>query len=87
MGWHTVPRDDAWKRVTLDHVAGLGQRIWLRCNACGHDLTMEPDAFSTERHVPMTTPLLSIAHRLVCTRCGARKAHCWPEPYSTTKRT
>ena len=31
MSWHTRPTDDAWKRVTLAHIASLDQRIWLRC--------------------------------------------------------
>ena len=37
--------------------------------------------FATEHGLEMTLPLLSIARRLRCSRCGERKAHCWPEPY------
>jgi hypothetical protein len=45
-------------------------------------LTPESKAFATEHGLEMTLPLLSIARRLRCSRCGERKAHCWPEPYS-----
>jgi len=38
MTWHTLPNDDAWRRVTPLSVEALGQRLWLRCNACGYDL-------------------------------------------------
>jgi hypothetical protein len=82
MSWHTRPTDDAWKRVTLAHIASLDQRIWLRCNACAHEQIVEPLAFAAFHDLEQSTPLLTIAERLVCTVCGERKAHCWPEPYS-----
>lgn len=81
MGWHTIPKDDGWKKVTLASIAKLGQRLWLRCNACCHSVTPEPLAFGAEHGLPDTTPLLLIELRLVCTKCRERKAHCWPEPY------
>jgi hypothetical protein len=80
--WHQFPKDDAWRQVHLAHVETLGVRLWLRCNACGDSLTPESKAFATEHGLEMTLPLLSIARRLRCSRCGERKAHCWPEPYS-----
>ena len=70
-----------WPQVHLGSVAGLGARLRLRCNACGHSITPEPEAFAGEHDLEMTIPLLAIAQRLRCSRCGARKAHCWPEPY------
>jgi hypothetical protein len=79
--WHTEPKNDAWREVHLAHVESLGNRLWLRCNACGHSMTPEPCAFAAEHHLDMQTPLLLIARRLKCTRCNERKAHCWPEPY------
>ena len=82
MSWHTKPKDDAWRHVTLAHIASLDQRIWLRCNACGHEQIVEPLAFAAFHDLEQSTPLLSIAERLVCTACGEHKAHCWPEPYS-----
>lgn len=80
--WHgPLPSDDGWRQVTLASTAALGQRLWLRCNGCGHDLTPEPAALGAAHGLAPETPLLIIARRLVCTRCRARKAHCWPEPY------
>jgi hypothetical protein len=81
MSWHQTPKDDAWKRVTLSHIARLGQRIWIRCNGCGHEQIVEPLAFAAFHGLDEGTPLLSISERLVCTACGEHKAHCWPEPY------
>jgi hypothetical protein len=79
--WRQQPKDDAWRQVHLAHVESLGSRLWLRCNACGHSLTPQPRDFAEARHLEMITPLLIIARRLRCARCGKRKAHCWPEPY------
>lgn len=90
MSWHPIPKDDAWKAVTLSHVHELGKRVWLRCNACGHDAYIAPNLFSAASSVPMETPLLLIGRRLRCMMCGERKGHCWPEPYSIggeTKRS
>ena len=85
-GWHRVPKDDAWREVHLAHVESLGTRLWLRCNACGHSLTPGPRQLSEAHGIDMMTPLLTIASRLRCTKCGARKAHCWPEPYGIPTR-
>jgi len=82
MMWHAEPKDDAWRQVHLAHVEGLGQRLWLRCDACGHSITPGPRDFATTHDLEMTTPLLIIAGRLRCTQCNERKAHCWPEPNS-----
>lgn len=79
--WHREPKDSAWRQVHLKHVAELGVNLWLRCNACGHSSTPEPQAFAGAHQLDPMTPLLLIARRLRCTCCGARKAHCWPEPY------
>jgi len=87
--WHRKPKDGAWRDVHLAHVASLGSRLWLRCNDCGHSVTPPPGAFAEAHDLEMTTSLLIIARRLRCTRCGARKAICWPEPYGipTVKRS
>ena len=79
--WHQYPKDYAWRQVHLAHVESLGARLWLRCNDCGHSLTRVPRTFAHNHNLEMLTPLMAIARRLRCTRCGARKAHCWPEPY------
>jgi len=73
--WHTEPKNDAWREVHLAHVESLGNRLWLRCNSCGHSLTPDPREFASEHHLDMRTPLLAIARRLKCTHCNARKAH------------
>jgi len=44
-------------------------------------MTPVPGTFAKEHHLDMVAPLLLIARRLKCTRCHARKAHCWPKPY------
>jgi len=79
--WHPEPKNDAWREVHLAHVESLGNRLWLRCNACGHSITPDPREFAHQHHLDMKTPLLLIAKRLKCTHCNERKAHCWPEPY------
>jgi hypothetical protein len=83
MTWHTFPNDEAWCRVTPLSVEALGQRLWLRCNACGHDLIVPAVEWSASRTVPADMPLLLIARRLRCERCGERKAQCWPEPHDS----
>lgn len=75
------PQDDAWKRVTLAHVASLDQKIWLRCDACGHQQIADPLAFAAFHDLEPSTPLLSIGIRLVCQAYGERKANCWPNPH------
>ena len=79
--WHSPPKNVAWREVHLAHLESLRNRLWLRCNACGRSLTPEPRDFATKHHLDMYTPLLTIARRLKCMHCKARKAHCWPEPY------
>jgi len=87
-GWHgPLPKNNAWRQVTLASIAAMGQRLWLRCNACGRDLSPEPKAFAAEHGLPLDTPLAIIARRLVCTRCGARKGNCRPEPYAIGKNS
>lgn len=85
MAWHTIPKDDAWKQVTLASVNALGQRIWLRCNGCGRDVYTPPLDFAAQRNLDPSTPLLVITIRLRCTRCGKRKGWCSPEPYSQSR--
>jgi hypothetical protein len=82
--WHPQPRDGAWRQVHLAHVESLGKKLWLQC-VCGHASEPLPRAFAEQHALPMSTPLLSIARRLRCTRCGERKAHCRPEPYRTPR--
>ncbi len=87
MSWHQPPQDGAWRGVHLAYLAGMGQRAWLHCSQCGHEDTVAPADLAERHGLPMTLPLLAIARRLVCSRCGARKAQCWPEPYALPAKT
>jgi hypothetical protein len=71
------PNEDHRERKAVD----LGNRLWLRCNECGHSITSEPREFVSAHHLDIQTPLRVIARRLKCSHCNERKAHCWPEPY------
>ena len=87
MSWHQSPKDDAWRQVHLAYLVERGQQAWLHCTACSHQLMVAPAELAERHSLSMTLPLLSIARRLVCTKCGARKAHCWPKPYAIGDRT
>jgi hypothetical protein len=52
---------------------------------CFHAAYPEPGIFVNEHQLDMTTPLLLIARRLRCSKCGSRKCGCWPEPYNNLK--
>ena len=53
--WHIEPKNDAWREVHLAHVEGLGNRLWLRCNAYGHSMTPESRALGNNHHLDMRT--------------------------------
>jgi hypothetical protein len=36
-----------------------------------------------QHRLDMLTPLLTISKAMRCTRCGARKGCCWPEPHNS----
>ena len=82
MTWHrpSPPKDDAWKAVTPEHIASLGQGLWLHCR-CGHEAFAEPLALAKEHGVDPRTPLMTIGAKLKCSKCGERQAACWPRPY------
>lgn len=84
MNWHAIPKDDAWQRVTPLSVQALGRKLWLRCDACCHTRMVPAIEWCDSTKVPRDTPLLLIARRLRCTKCGERKAHCWPEPHDSS---
>lgn len=85
MSWQQIPKDNAWKSYTVATTAALGQRLWLPCNACGHDILADGLTWCAECGIPADTPMLAIGMRLKCTRCGEKKAHCWGEPYGIDK--
>ncbi len=71
--WHNEPKNDAWREVHLAHVESLGNRLWLRCNACGHSITPEPRTFANEHHLEMTTRHCCLS-RVVSNAPGAMSA-------------
>ena len=77
-GWHRIPKHDAWRRVTLNHVASLGHSLWLYCNDCCREIETDPLAFGRDKGIGPETPLLAIGWHLKCSRCGSRKVHCRP---------
>lgn len=87
MTWHCIPKDDAWKLVTPTSVVENGTaQLWLRCH-CGHSVDVDALEFARQHDLdPDKTPLLKIAMALRCTRCGEKKAHCVPKPYSSGSR-
>ena len=80
MVWHRVPKDDAWKQVHLDYVAGLGVPLWIHC-ACGHQKLIDPMEFAAAHKLDRRTPLLRISQAMRCKRCGERKVSVWSKPY------
>ncbi len=85
MARHRIPDTDAWKAVTPASVAALDQRLWVRC-VCGHAAIVKPIAFADQHGLDHATPLLRIGQALRCSRCGERKAHCWPKPCGSGDR-
>ena len=71
------PKASFCEAAHLAHVEGLGNRLWLRCNACGHSMTPEPGAFAKEHHLDMETPLLTIGVRAAARRCDDGESATW----------
>jgi hypothetical protein len=76
MSWHHVPKDDAWKQAHLAMLVELGKRAWLHCDDCRHSVMIR----AARARPTALTPLLTISKAMRCTRCGARRGCCWPEP-------
>ena len=83
MSGHHVPKDDAWKLAHLAMLIKPGKRAWLHCDDCRHSIMIEPRELGRQHQLDMQTPLLAISKAMRCTRCGARRGCCWPEPHST----
>ncbi len=71
--------------VHLAYMVSMDQRLWLRCDACGHEIYPQPQAFAREHQLEMTKPLLLISRRLRCSKSGSRKCGCRPEPCNNLK--
>jgi hypothetical protein len=83
MSWHHIPKDDAWKQAHLAMLVRLRKRVWLHCDGCRHSIMIGPHELARRHRLDMLTPLLTISKAMRCTRCGARKGCCWPEPHNT----
>jgi hypothetical protein len=83
-GYHRIPKDGAWRRVTLDHVGTVQtDTLWLHCGVCPHRVDEKIADFRARTGLPGDVPLMLISIALKCSRCGERKAHCWPKPYDS----
>ena len=75
MSWHgPLPKDDAWRQVTLRSVSGLGQNLWLRCHYCYHDVIINAVVFAEQTSVDLDTSLLTVSRYLKCSKCEERKS-------------
>ncbi len=69
--WHQFPRDDAWKRVTLAHQERERFKLEPICRNCRHcGPVMTPREVAVWAGVDMEAPVIALAARLVCTKCG-----------------
>lgn len=83
-----VPKDDAWREVTLDHLGSNGHTtLWLDCAHCHHWVYEPLETFRARTGLAGDTPLLMISLALKCTRCGENWGRCKPKPYGIGDRT
>ena len=68
--WHHVPKDDAWKDVTLSSMERLNHRLQPICRSCWHKGgIMTPAEVAELFNVPMDLPMLAIERMLRCAAC------------------
>lgn len=68
--WHSLPKDDAWKQVTLGGQIRHGFRVQPMCKACQHrGEIMEIEDFCRCHGVSLDTPVLLVQMRLRCRSC------------------
>ena len=68
--WHHFPRDGEWRKVTLAAKAALGFKLEPCCRNCHHKgPVMTPEEVAAWAGVPMATPVIWLAARLVCSQC------------------
>lgn len=69
--WHSVPMDDAWKQVTLAGQEQQNFKLQPHCRNCQHrGSIMTPSEVAAWARVSMSTPVIALAARLVCSKCG-----------------
>lgn len=68
--WHRFPKDDAWRKCTLANSIKNDFRYQPYCRNCFHrGEIMTPGEVSAWAKVPMDTPIIALAARLVCSKC------------------
>ena len=68
--WHRFPKDDSWRQCTLASSVKNGDRYQPYCRSCWHSgRIMTPEEVSAWADVPMETPIIALAARLVCLTC------------------
>ena len=69
--WHRFPKDDAWKACTLAYAERERVKLEPNCRNCQHKGQAKSGAeVSAWADVPMETPIIALALRLVCSTCG-----------------
>jgi len=69
--WHRFPEDGAWRAVTLSRQEALGYLLEPTCRNCWHrGEVMSATEVSAWTEAPMDTPIIALAARLICLRCG-----------------
>jgi hypothetical protein len=69
--WHRFPEDDAWRQCTLASSVKNGFCYQPCCRNCWRSgEIMTPAEVSAWAEVPMETPIIALAARLVCSTCG-----------------
>jgi hypothetical protein len=69
--WHRFPKDDAWREVTLAQQESQDFKLEACCRNCfHHGPVLTPREVATWASVPMSTPVIALAARLVCSKCG-----------------
>jgi hypothetical protein len=86
--WHRWPKDDDWKRCTLEHYQSLGMGLKPGCKACQHHgEIISPIEFAERFNVPMDTPLLVIERAMRCTACGCPAGYLGLDNPATSRMT
>ncbi|CAA2142778.1 hypothetical protein [Hyphomicrobium sp. ghe19] len=81
-----LPTDDAWRKCTLRGIIEDGARIWLDCSGCQRSSYVEALPWIQQYGVDIDMPLLLLARRIRCTRCGRRTVAVKSEPYRNLPR-
>ena len=82
MGWHSIPRDDAWRQVTFARALAEPDvpLLWVDC-ACGRTEYPTIGEFLARTGLDADTPFLVASINLRCQRCSERKMHVRTAPH------